>query len=78
MFYLEKVSFLHKVVNLYSPCQLQWYFKCIDPIQCHMSYFFCLYSENIRFKKKKPTVIPIWSIFPPIHILNPFFYMSGK
>lgn len=53
MFYLEKVSFLHKVVNLYSPCQLQWYFKCIDPIQCHMSYFFCLYSENIRFKKKK-------------------------
>lgn len=30
MFYLEKVSFLHKVLNLYSPCQLQWYFKHIE------------------------------------------------
>ena len=81
MFYLEKVSFLHKVLNLYSPCQLQWYFKHIEYNSVsYVLFFFCLYSEDIRLKKKKTqnTVVPIWSIFPLILTLNPFFYISGE
>lgn len=80
MFYLEKVSFLHKVLNLYSPCQLQWYFKHIEYNSVSYVLFFLPLFRRHQVKKKKTqnTVVPIWSIFPLILTLNPFFYISGE
>lgn len=48
MFYLEKVSFLHKVVNLYfHPVNYNGILNALSTIQCYISYPFCLYLEDI-------------------------------